>query len=616
MVEGTKILGRTHILIMLNIGRRYLNFWPVFWALFLLVIQVVTNLWLPTITADIINLGIAKSDMHYIWSMGGVMLVVALLSWITAVGNVYFASKESQGAGKKLRQDLFKKVLFMDERNFQDLGDATLITRTTNDVTQLQNVFQTMLRMMLMAPMMLIGSIFMAWKLSHDLMLVFLISLPILTLAVVVNMAIAVPRFRTMQKKIDKINLIFQQGLTGVRVIRAFNRDDYEVEKFDTANRDLTHTSRVVLTTIAMLSPIMTVILSFTNIGIVWFGAHLLSQSRMEMGSLVAFLTYATQILMSFMQLSAVAVMVPRAQVSATRVREVLELFDRINDPVSTDKNVSSADRSLKLEKVSFKFDEAERNALTDLSVNVTEGQTLAIIGGTGSGKSTLLNLIARLIDVTKGVIRLDGIDIRKMPQRELHSKVAMTQQKAVLFSGTVRSNLYFGKPDATESEMWQALEIAQAADFVREQGGLDMTVEQNGANFSGGQRQRLSIARSLIKDAGVYLFDDSFSALDFATDSKLRQAINHSERHKNKIKIIVAQRIATVMNAEQILVLENGRAVGLGTHESLSKNCSQYQEIMRSQLSDQDLEKMGIQSQGWGQQEMSIGTAKGGKSL
>ena len=306
---------------MLTIGRRYLNFWPVFWALFLLVIQVVTNLWLPTITADIINKGIGQSDMKYIWFMGLIMLIVALASWISAIGNVYFASKQSQGLGMKLRRDLFNKVLFMDERNFQDFGDATLITRTTNDVTQLQNVFQTMLRMMLMAPMMLIGSIFMAWKLSHDLMLVFLISLPILTLAVVINIAIAMPRFRSMQTKVDKINLIFQQGLTGVRVIRAFRRDQYEIDKLDEANRDLTHTSRVVLITIAMLMPIMTVILSFTNIGIVWFGAQLIGKDMMEMGSLVAFLTYASQILMSFMQLSAVAVMVPRAQVSAVRVR-------------------------------------------------------------------------------------------------------------------------------------------------------------------------------------------------------------------------------------------------------------------------------------------------------
>ncbi|MCT1182006.1 ABC transporter ATP-binding protein [Lactococcus lactis] len=590
---------------MLTIGRRYLNFWPVFWALFLLVIQVVTNLWLPTITADIINKGISQSDMKYIWFMGLIMLFVSLTSWLSAIGNVYFASKQSQGLGLKLRRDLFNKVLFMDERNFQEFGDATLITRTTNDVTQLQNVFQTMLRMMLMAPMMLVGSIFMAWKLSHDLLLVFLIALPILTLAVVINISISMPRFRSMQTKVDKINLIFQQGLTGVRVIRAFRREQYEIDKFDEANRDLTHTSQVVLTTIAMLMPIMTVILSFTNIGIVWFGAHLISKNMMEMGSLVAFLTYATQILMSFMQLSAVAVMLPRAQVSAVRVREVLDTKDKITDEnssISVNVSISSdgttnvsVSNSLALNHVSFKFDEAKRQALSDLSVNVAAGQTLAIIGGTGSGKSTILNLIARLIDPTNGSVTIDGTDIRQISQYDLHEKVSFTQQKAQLFSGTVRSNLQFGKSDATDEEMWQVLEIAQAADFVREQGGLDMAVEQNGANFSGGQKQRLSIARTLIKEAEIYLFDDSFSALDFATDRQLRTAINHSAKHKNKIKVIVAQRIATVMSADQILVLENGIAVGLGTHESLAKSCPQYQETMQSQLSDDDLVKMGV---------------------
>ena len=580
---------------MLTIGRRYLNFWPVFWALFLLVIQVVTNLWLPTITADIINKGIGQSDMKYIWFMGLIMLIVALASWISAIGNVYFASKQSQGLGMKLRRDLFNKVLFMDERNFQDFGDATLITRTTNDVTQLQNVFQTMLRMMLMAPMMLIGSIFMAWKLSHDLMLVFLISLPILTLAVVINIAIAMPRFRSMQTKVDKINLIFQQGLTGVRVIRAFRRNQYEIDKFDEANRDLTHTSRVVLTTIAMLMPIMTVILSFTNIGIVWFGTQLIGKDMMEMGSLVAFLTYASQILMSFMQLSAVAVMVPRAQVSAVRVREILERQDKITDEQVNNELNESVSNSLALHQVSFKFDEAKRQALSDLSVNVKAGQTLAIIGGTGSGKSTILNLIARLIDPTSGSVNINGIDIRQISQHDLHEKVALTQQKAVLFSGSLRSNLQFGKSDATDEEMWQALEIAQAADFIREQGSLEMAVEQNGANFSGGQKQRIAIARTLIKEAEIYLFDDSFSALDFATDRKLREAINKSEKHHDKIKVIVAQRIATVMSADQILVLENGLAVGLGTHESLAKSCPQYQETMQSQLSDEDLVKMGL---------------------
>ena len=580
---------------MINLGRRYLHFWPVFMAILFLVIQVVTNLMLPNITADIINKGIANHRMNYIWSMGGVMLIVALASWLSALINVFFASRESQLLGKNLRHDVFKKVMYMDDAAFNDFGDSTLITRTTNDITQLQNVYQTVLRMMLMSPLMLIGSIFMAWNLSHDLLLVFAVSLPLLLIAVAVNMAIAIPRFRLMQGLVDKINLVFQQGLTGVRVIRAFNRDDYEVQKFDAANRDLTHTSRVVLTTVAMLMPIMTVILSFTNVAIVWYGAKLIGSGMMPMGNLVAFLTYASQILMSFMQLSAVVVMIPRAQVSATRVREVLEREDEVLDPLTPTLENANLHSTLSFDHVSYKFAEAERNALSDLTAKVSAGQTLAVIGGTGSGKSTLINLIARLVDVTSGSISLNGTDIRQMTQHQLHDQIAITQQKAVLFSGTVRSNLYFGKPDASDDEMWQALEIAQAADFIREQGGLDMPIEQNGANFSGGQRQRLAIARTLIKPATAYLFDDSFSALDFATDAKLRHAVNHSPKHQSAIKVIVAQRIATVMNADLILVLENGMTAGLGTHQELAKTCPQYQEIMQSQLSDKDLQDMGI---------------------
>lgn len=574
---------------MLHIGKKYLDALPVTLALLFLVIQVFTNLWLPTITADIINKGIATHNMPYIWQMGGIMLVVAIASWLSAIINVYYASKQSQMLGRKLRQDLFAKIMGMDEAGFHGFGDATLITRTTNDVNQLQNVFQTMLRMMLMAPMMLIGSMIMAWHLSHNLMLVFAVALPLLTVTVVINLSIAVPRFRKMQGLVDKINLVFQQGLTGVRVIRAFNRDDYEIGKFNTANQNLTHTSQVVLTTVAMLIPIMTVILSFTNIAIVWFGAKLIGHDAMGMGNMVAFLTYATQILMSFMQLAAVAVVLPRAQVSATRVREVLERDNQVLNPEQPQTLTGATE--LSFDKVSYTFDEAEREALSNLTAKIHSGQTLAIIGGTGSGKSTLLSLIARLIDVSSGTIRLNGQDIRQIMQNDLHERVALTQQKAVLFSGTVRSNLHFGKPDASDEEIWTALEIAQAADFVREQGGLELKVEQNGSNFSGGQKQRLAIARTLIKPADIYLFDDSFSALDFATDAKLRRAIGESERHKPAIKVIVAQRIATVMNADQIMVLDSGRMVGLGSHAELAKSCPQYQEIMRSQLSDKDLE-------------------------
>ncbi|MDR2975739.1 MAG: ABC transporter ATP-binding protein/permease [Streptococcaceae bacterium] len=582
---------------MITIARKYLQPIPVFLAVFFLLMQVVTNLLLPNITSNIINNGIAQKNLTYIWHQGGLMLLVAFISWTTGILNVYFSSTQSQRLGMKLRADLFRKVIKMDESAFQKFGDATLTTRTTNDVTQLQNVTQTALRMMLMSPLMLVGSIFMAWNLDHNLILIFVIALPLLAITAFIIIGLAMPRFRKMQEKIDKINLVFQQGLTGVRVIRAFNRDDFEIEKFDAANKDLTKTTQFVMTTVAMLGPIMTVILSATNLAIVWFGAKLIGRGLMGMGDLVAFLTYATQILLSFMQLTAVMVMVPRAQVSAVRANHVLNTEDKIVDAASpTQLPAMNAAVDLSFKHVTYAFSGAERPALSDISFSVASGQTLAIIGGTGSGKSTLLNLIARLMDVTDGEISLANRDIRQIAQEELHDRVSLTQQKAVLFSGTVRSNLFFGKADASDKELWDALDIAQASDFVREQGGLDMAVEQGGANFSGGQKQRIAIARTLIKDADVYLFDDSFSALDFATDAKLRKALSTSSRHKDKIKIIVSQRIATVMDAHQILVLDKGKAVGLGSHAELAKSCPAYQEIMRSQLSEQDLKNMGME--------------------
>lgn len=480
----------------------------------------------------------------------------------------------------------------MDTDNVAKFGNAILITRTTNDVTQLQNVFQTALRMMMMSPLLFIGAFIMAWRLDGRLTLVFAIALPILAFVTLINMRISIPRFKVMQEKVDRINLLFQQGLTGVRVIRAFNRDDYEITKFDDANRDLTHNAQVVFTTVAMLLPIMTVILSFTNIGIVWFGAKLIGAQMMPVGNLVAFLTYATQILMSFMQLS--MVMIPRAQASAGRVSEILNTTDQITDPAVAEE-LTTAEVSLDFNNVTYQFAEAKRPALDSINLHVTSGQTLAIIGGTGAGKSTLINLIPRLIDPTVGSVILNGTNVKQLRQAEVHDLVAITQQSAVLFSGTVRSNMLFGRPEATDQMIWDALTIAQAADFVREQGGLDMNVEQDGVNFSGGQRQRIAIARTLIKDAAVYIFDDSFSALDFKTDALLRQSIKQESRLKSAIKVIVAQRVATVMDADQILILEHGMVVGLGSHRELMKDNQAYRTIMQSQLSEADLKEVGL---------------------
>ncbi|MFH7316602.1 ABC transporter ATP-binding protein [Weissella cibaria] len=579
---------------MIRIGKKYLEPIPVLLAVIFLIVQVSADLSLPTITSDIINKGIAKQNIGYIWQMGGVMLVIAILGWTGAVLNVFFAATQSQKLGSKLRSSLFKKVTYMDASNVSKFGDATLITRTTNDVTQLQNVFQTALRMMLMSPFLFVGAMIMALRLNTRLTTVFAFSLPILAIAVFVIVKIAVPRFKTMQTKVDRINLVFQQGLTGVRVIRAFGRDGFEREKFDTANRDLTHTARVVFTTVAMMMPVMTIILSFTNVGIVWLGAKLIGANLMPMGNLVAFLTYATQILMSFMQLSMVIVMVPRAQASADHINEVLDTEDTIVD-VATPQKLPATAPELAFNHVLYCFPGAEKPALSGLTAKVSSGQTMAIIGGTGSGKSTILNLIPRLLDATSGTITLNGVDIRQLSQTDLHAAISITQQKAVLFAGTIRSNLQFGLPLATDDQMWEALRIAQATDFIEAGGGLDMVVQQDGANFSGGQRQRLAIARTLIKAAQVYVFDDSFSALDFETDSRVRGAINDSPRLQPAIKIIVAQRIATVMNADVIVVLDNGKMVGAGRHAELAQTCPAYQEVMRSQLSDADLKEVGV---------------------
>lgn len=383
-------------------------------------------------------------------------------------------------------------------------------------------------------------------------------------------MSLAGPLFSSLQKKIDRINLVFREGLTGVRVVRAFRQDNFEQTRFEDANKSYTNTAIKAFSLVSLMFPVMTLILNGTNIGIIWIGANLIAKQSMEVGNLVSFMTYAAMILFSFMMLSMVFVFIPRAQAAAVRIQEVLDTEYSIKeDPQPTVLNNSEI--SLEFKNVNFRYAHAERRALESINLNLHSGQTLAIIGGTGAGKSTLINLIPRLYDIESGKIRLNGIDISKLPQSQLHEQVSFVQQKAFLFKGTIRSNLQVGKPDATEKEMWHALEVAQATEFVKElDSGLDSVVEHNGANFSGGQRQRLAIARALIKPAAIYIFDDSFSALDFKTDAKLRKALANDNKISHSIVIIVAQRIATVTTANQIIVLDGGKDVGHGTHNEL----------------------------------------------
>lgn len=576
---------------MIKIARRFLNWWAALAALLLMGVQVSCDLYLPTVTANLIDKGIMQKDLNYVWHIGGVMLLVAFLGLLAAVGNVFFASTQGMKVGERIRNTIYQRVLHFSTNEMTRFSGSSLITRSTNDIVQIQNVMLQMMRMMLQSPIMLVGACVMAYSREPRLTRVLAISLPVLIIAVVVVMYFAMPYFRVMQQKVDNINRVFREGLTGVRVIRAFNKDQREQDRFRQVNEDYTRVGFRAFTLMSFMFPIMTLVLSMTNVGIIWYGGHLIAGRSMQVGNLITFMTYANQILMSFMMLSFIFFFIPRAQVSAKRVNAVLDQPISVSDlPVDELEPLKKSQvASLEFKDVDFRYEGAQHLALSDLNFRVTAGQTLAIIGGTGSGKSTLVNLIPRLFDIERGQILVNGQDIAKISQHDLHSLISITQQKAVLFSGTVRSNLAFGNSTATDEQMWRALEVAKAADFVREQGGLDMKVEQDGSNFSGGQRQRLAIARTIIKQASVYVFDDSFSALDFKTDAQLRLSLKDDALVSQAVTVIVSQRISTVADADLILVLDDGQVVGQGTHEELAARNPVYQEIINSQLQEGD---------------------------
>lgn len=555
-----------------------------------MVIQVLADLYLPTLTSNIIDKGVAQGDVDYIWHTGFVMIGFSLISILAAIANTFFATRESQKLGKQLRTDVYKKSESLTKDAFDKYGTASLITRTTNDVTQIQMVTQMFLRMMINAPITLIGASILAYQKDHQLTKIFLVVIPVMIILIGGIMYFAVPLFKSMQKKTDRLNLVFREGLTGVRVIRAFDKTRFEENRFDLANKDYTNTAIKVNTIVALIMPMMTLIMSGTNVAITWFGGHYIADMTLEVGNLIAFMTYAMQILISFMMLSAIFIMVPRAQASADRINEVLDEKIGIHDPENP-KTVSFAGKNatLAFNHVNYRYHGAEKLALEDIDFQAKSGEIVAIIGGTGSGKTTLVNLIPRLYDIESGSIQINGTDISDMTQYNLRELMGFVPQKAVLFSGTIRDNMQYGKPDATDEMIWKALEIAQAKDFVSEmEDGLDSHVEQGGGNFSGGQRQRLAIARALVKTADIYVFDDSFSALDFKTDANLRQALKTNM--KESITVLVAQRVSTVMDADMILVLDEGKLVGKGTHEELLATNETYQEIVHSQLREEDL--------------------------
>lgn len=557
-------------------------------VLILLFIQTMTQLYLPTLLSEIVDTGIINGDVNYILKIGGIMIGVALIGSVCTIFASFISSKVSMGLGRDLRRKIFTKAETFSLNEIDKVGTASLITRTTNDVNQVQQVVIMILRMMVTAPLMCIGGIIMAVSVNKDLSLILLVSMPIVIIAILLIGKTGMPMFKAMQVKLDKINRVLRENLTGIRVIRAFNKQSFEKKRFDEANDDFTDNAIKVNKIIASLMPILMLILNLTSVAILWFGANSIDAGTMEVGNLMAFLQYVMQIMFSLIMVSMLFIMIPRASASASRINEVLAIEPDIVDPKKTI-NKSNKKGFVEFKNVSYFYPGAENAALNNISFETRPGETTAIIGGTGSGKSTILNLLTRFYDASKGEILVDGINITDMSQEALRSKIGFVPQKAVLFSGTIAENLRYGKEDATMDELVHAAKIAQSYNFIEEkENGFESIVEQGGKNFSGGQKQRLAIARALVRKPEVYLFDDSFSALDFKTDAKLRAALK-SETIESAV-IIVAQRVSTIMDADRILVLEDGNIVGMGTHKELLKNCAIYQEIASSQLSEEEL--------------------------
>jgi len=554
----------------------------------LLFTQVLSDLYLPTLMADIVDKGLANKDINYILKIGGFMLLIAAGGTLCAILATYLSSKTAVGFGKILREKIFTKVESFSLHEFDKLGTATLITRTTNDVTQVQQVSVLILSMMITAPLTCIGGIFMALQQDRSLAWVLVVVIPILFCVIGITLKRGLPLFKVMQEKIDKLNLVLREKLTGIRVIRAFNRIEKERVRFDEANADLMDNAIRVNIIMAVLMPAMMLIMNLTTVALVWFGALGIEEGSMQVGSLLAFIQYATQILFSLLMLVMLFIMVPRAQVSAVRINEVLDTNLDILDPEKS-KSANSESGFVEFKEVSFRYPGADQPALNNITFSAKPGELTAIIGGTGSGKSTLINLITRFYDVEKGSVLVDGVDVREMGQKTLRAKIGFVPQKTVLFSGTIAENIKYGKEDATMEEIKHAADVAQATEFVSGvEAGFDHQIAQGGTNVSGGQKQRLSIARALIRKPEIYIFDDSFSALDFKTAAKLRIALKPEVL--NATVFIIAQSVSTVRDADRIIVLDEGQITGMGTHKELLTSCKVYREIVASQLSEEEL--------------------------
>lgn len=562
--------------------------WLVVAVLVFVFFQTLSELYLPTLMSDIVDNGVVNGDTPYIWKIGGLMLLVALGGMACSIAASYYSAKASTGFGKLLRGKVFKHVSNFSLEEFDRIGTASLITRTTNDITQVQQVLIMMLRMMVMAPMMCLGGIIMAVSKDATLSLVLVVILPVLAGAIFLIARKGLPLFKAIQKKIDKLNLVMRESLTGIRVIRSFNRTDYESKRFDAANLDLTDTSIKVNKIMAFMMPVMMLVMNLSSVAIIWFGGLRINSEHMQVGDLMAFLQYAMQIMFSLVMVSMMFVMIPRASASAIRINEVLDMVPVIKDSAKG-KSATEAQGLVEFQNVTFSYPGAEQPAVQDITFTAKPGQVTAIIGGTGSGKSTLISLIPRFYDVQKGSVRVDGVDVRDMTQEELRSKIGFVPQKAVLFTGKISENIRYGKEDASDEEVRRAADIAQATDFISKmEQGFESPIAQGGTNVSGGQKQRLSIARALVRPAEIYIFDDSFSALDFKTDAKLRAALK--EETKDATVIIVAQRVSTVLDADQIIVMNESQIAGIGTHQELMQTCDVYKEIVYSQLSEEEI--------------------------
>jgi ATP-binding cassette subfamily B protein len=554
----------------------------------LVTVQAIANLYLPNLNADIINNGVVNGDTGYIMRTGVIMLLITLLLSVCAIVAVYFGSMTAMAFGRDVRSAIFRQVMSFSQKETNVFGTPSLITRNTNDVQQVQMVLVMAFNVMIIAPIMCVGGIIMALREDVPLSGLLIVIIPLVLIVIGLLATRALPLFRSMQKRTDRINQVMRETLSGMRVIRAFVRTDHDEARFDQANLELTDNAVRVNHLFAMMIPFLFGIMNLSTVAIVWFGGLRIDSGGMQIGNLSAFLQYVMQILFAVMMAALMFVMVPRAAAAAERIQQVLDSEAELCDPDVPVEIVDPAGE-VEFDHVEFGYPGAEEPVLCSISFTARPGQTTAIVGSTGSGKTTLANLIPRFYDVTSGSVSIDGVDVRKMRQEDLWSLIGLTPQKAFLFNGTVASNLRYGDEKATDDELWHALEIAQAREFVSEMTGqLEAEIDQGGTNVSGGQRQRLAIARAIVKKPKVFIFDDSFSALDFKTDQMLRAALKHEIQ--GATVIIVAQRVGTVLHADQIIVLDGGNVAGIGTHSELMKTCETYQEIVYSQLTREEV--------------------------